>query len=83
MDITEEMGAIHISPKSHLEGNLNLLQKRKKDLLHSTQTPVPNELVKKYDDEIELVLWAALAYVALDNADSIGKIFKNNSHLLD
>ena len=25
-DITEEMGAIHISPKSHLAGNLKLTQ---------------------------------------------------------
>ena len=47
---TEEMGAIHISSKSHLEGNLKLTQKNKHDSLHSTQVPVPNELVKKYDD---------------------------------
>jgi|TARA_B110000438_G_scaffold97873_1_gene96891 ectoine hydroxylase-related dioxygenase (phytanoyl-CoA dioxygenase family) len=68
IDITEEMGAIHISPKSHLEGNLNLLQKRKKDSLHSTQTPVPNDLIKKYDDVIvpvkagDLVLFNMLVF---------------------
>ena len=49
-DVTKEMGAIHISPKSHLEGNLKLAQDSKQNSLHSTQVPVPQEFVKKYDD---------------------------------
>jgi len=67
-DITEEMGAIHISPKSHLEGNLKLAQKSKQDSLHSTQIPVPNEFVKKYEDVIvqsnvgDLVLFNMLVF---------------------
>ena len=67
-NITEEMGAIHISFKSHLEGNLKLTQKNKHDSLHSTQVPVPNELVKKYDDIVapvsigDLVLFNMLVF---------------------
>jgi hypothetical protein len=52
-----------------------------KNKLTNIKKPSVKSFVKKYDDEIELVLWAALAYVALDNADSIGKIFKNNSNI--
>ena len=49
-DTTEEMGAIHISPKSHLEGQLELSSNEKRDSSYTTQIPVPEKFIKKYDD---------------------------------
>ena len=49
-DITDEMGAIHISPKSHLEGQLKLSSNDKKDTSYTTQIPVPEKFIEKYDD---------------------------------
>ncbi len=54
-DITEEMGAIHISPKSHLSGKLNMSSSAKIDSLHTTQIVIPEEYVKKYDDMVVTV----------------------------
>lgn len=51
-DITEEMGAIHLSPKSHLEGQLKLSSEKKENSTYTTQIPVPEEFIKKYDDII-------------------------------
>ena len=51
-DIDEEMGAIHISPKSHKEGFLEPETEKKENLLHTTQIPVPEEKIKKYEDVI-------------------------------
>ncbi len=52
IDVTKEMGAIHISPKSFLEGPIKLHgdSDTKKDSLKSTQINVPEKLVEKYDD---------------------------------
>ena len=54
VDITEEMGAIHITPKSFLEGAIKLHgdNDTKKDSLKSTQINVPEKLVEKYDDVV-------------------------------
>ena len=49
-DITEEMGPIHISPRSHTEGQLKLSNERKKDASYTTQIPVPEKFIKKYED---------------------------------
>lgn len=49
-DITEEMGAIHISPKSHLEGQLKLSSDKKQNATYTTQIPVPEKFIEKYDD---------------------------------
>ena len=51
------MGAIHISPKSFLEGTVKLSGDgdTKKDGFHSTQINVPQELVEKYDDVVAQV----------------------------
>ncbi len=49
-DITDEMGAIHISPKSHLEGQLKLLSNEKQNASYTTQIPVPDEFIEKYED---------------------------------
>ena len=49
-DITEEMGPIHISPRSHAEGQLKLSNKTKKNTSYTTQIPVPEEFVSKYED---------------------------------
>jgi hypothetical protein len=49
-DITEEMGPIHISPRSHVEGQLKLSNKTKKNMSYTTQIPVPEEFVSKYED---------------------------------
>ena len=49
-DITEEMGPIHISPRSHTEGQLKLSNKTKKNTSYTTQIPVPEEFVSKYED---------------------------------
>ena len=49
-NITEEMGPIHISPRSHTEGQLKLSSERKKDVSYTTQIPVPEEFIKKYED---------------------------------
>ena len=49
-DITEEMGPIHISPRSHAEGQLKLSNDGKKDASYTTQIPVPDEFVSKYED---------------------------------
>ena len=51
-DVTTEMGAIHISPKSHLEGQLKLSSNQKENSSYTTQIPVPEEFIKKYDDVI-------------------------------
>lgn len=51
-DVDEEMGAIHICPKSHEEGLLDLKIKKKENLLHTTQIPIPEEKIKKYEDII-------------------------------
>jgi len=50
MDITEEMGPMHISPRSHAEGQLKLSSKTKKNGSYTTQIPVPEEFVSKYED---------------------------------
>ena len=50
MDITEEIGPIHISPRSHTEGQLKLSSIGKKDVSYTTQIPVPDEFVDKYED---------------------------------
>ena len=57
IDVTKEMGAIHISPKSFLEGTVKLSGDgdTKKDGFHSTQINVPQELVEKYDDVVAQV----------------------------
>ena len=54
IDVTKEMGAIHISPKSFLEGPIKLHgdSDTKKDSLKSTQINVPEKLVEKYDDVV-------------------------------
>ena len=49
-DITEEMGPIHISPRSHAEGQLKLSNRTKKNTSYTTQIPVPEEFVSKYED---------------------------------
>ena len=49
-DITEEMGPMHISPRSHAEGQLKLLNRTKKNTSYTTQIPVPEEFVSKYED---------------------------------
>ena len=49
-DITEEMGPMHISPRSHAEGQLKLSNKTKKNMSYTTQIPVPEEFVSKYED---------------------------------
>ena len=49
-DITEEMGPMHISPKSHAEGQLKLSNRTKKNASYTTQIPVPEEFVSKYED---------------------------------
>tara|TARA_B100000029_G_scaffold513062_1_gene611453 strand:- start:2877 stop:3737 length:861 start_codon:yes stop_codon:yes gene_type:complete len=49
-DITDEMGAIHVSPKSHLEGQLKLSSSQKPDATYTTQISVPQKFIEKYDD---------------------------------
>ena len=49
-DITEEMGPMHISPRSHADGQLKLSNKTKKNMSYTTQIPVPEEFVSKYED---------------------------------
>ena len=49
-DITEEMGPMHFSPRSHAEGQLKLSNKTKKNMSYTTQIPVPEEFVSKYED---------------------------------
>ena len=49
-DITEEMGPMHISPRSHAEGQLKLSNKTKKNASYTTQIPVPEEFLSKYED---------------------------------
>ena len=51
-DITEEMGPMHISPRSHAEGQLKLSNRTKKNTSYTTQIPVPEEFVSKYEDLI-------------------------------
>ena len=48
-DITEEMGPMHISPRSHAEGQLKLSNRTKKNTSNTTQIPVPEEFVSKYE----------------------------------
>ena len=49
-DITEEMGPIHISPRSHTEGQLKLSNERKEDASYTTQIPIPEKFTSKYED---------------------------------
>lgn len=51
-DVDEEMGTIHICPKSHEEGFLDLKAEKKENLSYTTQIRVPEEKVKKYEDVI-------------------------------
>lgn len=51
-NVTEEMGAIHISPKSHLEGQLKLSSNQKENSSYTTQIPVPEDFIAKYDDVV-------------------------------
>ncbi len=51
-NVTEEMGAIHISPRSHTEGQLKLSSLNKKNTSYTTQIPVPEEFINKYEDLI-------------------------------
>jgi ectoine hydroxylase-related dioxygenase (phytanoyl-CoA dioxygenase family) len=44
------MGPMHISPRSHAEGQLKLSNKTKKNTSYTTQIPVPEEFVSKYED---------------------------------
>ena len=48
--VTEEMGAIHISPESHAGGLIIPAQNEKKSELSTRQISVPEEHVKKYED---------------------------------
>ena len=48
--VTEEMGAIHISPESHAGGLITPAQNEKKSELSTRQISVPEEHVKKYED---------------------------------
>ena len=50
IDVTEEMGAIHVSPKSHNSGLISSDASPKKDPTYTTQISVPEEHVKKYED---------------------------------
>ena len=52
IDVTEEMGAIHISPKSHFEGQLKLTSNKKENSSYTTQIPVPEKFIEKYDDVV-------------------------------
>ena len=49
-NVTEEMGAIHISPESHAGGLITPAQNEKKSELSTRQISVPEEHVKKYED---------------------------------
>jgi len=49
-NVTEEMGAIHISPESHMSGLITPKQNEKKSELSTRQISVPEEYVKKYED---------------------------------
>ena len=51
-DSTEEMGTIHICPKSHQDGLMKVNPKNKDSELKTTQITVPEENVKKFDDVI-------------------------------
>ena len=48
--VTEEMGAIHISPESHAGGLIIPAQNEKKSELSTRQISVPEEYIKKYED---------------------------------
>ena len=48
--VTEEMGAIHISPESHTGGLITSAQNEKKSELSTRQISVPEEYIKKYED---------------------------------
>ena len=49
-NVTEEMGAIHVSPESHTGGLITPTQNEKKSELSTRQISVPEEHVKKYED---------------------------------
>jgi hypothetical protein len=49
-DITEAMGAIHVSPNSHNSGLISSDANDKKNPTYTTQISVPEEYVKKYED---------------------------------
>tara|TARA_B110000438_G_scaffold276858_1_gene298980 strand:+ start:673 stop:1536 length:864 start_codon:yes stop_codon:yes gene_type:complete len=51
-DIDEEMGAIHICPKSHEEGFLGFKKEEKENESYTTQIVVPQEKIKKYEDVV-------------------------------
>jgi hypothetical protein len=55
INVTEEMGAIHISPESHMGGLITPKQNEKKSELSTRQISVPEEYVKKYEDLIVTV----------------------------
>ena len=48
--VTEEMGAIHISPESHTGGLITSAQNEKKSELSTRQISVTEEYIKKYED---------------------------------
>ena len=48
--VTEEMGAIHISPESHTSGLITPKQNEKKSELSTRQISVAEEYIKKYED---------------------------------
>ena len=49
-NVTEEMGAVHISPESHAGGLITPAQNEKRSELSTRQISVPEEYVKKYED---------------------------------
>ena len=49
-NVTEEMGAVHISPESHAGGLITPAQNEKRSELSTRQISVPEEHVKKYED---------------------------------
>ena len=51
-NVTENMGAIHVSPKSHNSGLISTGTNNKKDSTYTTQISVPEEYVKKYEDVV-------------------------------
>lgn len=48
-DVTVDMGAVQVCPKSHNEGLLRSKPMPKKDSSYTTQIPVPEDAVKKYE----------------------------------
>lgn len=48
-DVTPELGQLSVCPHSHEGGLLDLKSEKKQDLTYTTQIPVPEEEVKKYE----------------------------------